>query len=64
MAIKPRRQGIQRISENEEVRSPAKTSSTIRLGKTCIGCRKYYNYLRPEEKLCTACNIRFNDLKK
>lgn len=64
MAIIPKNPGIQRISESEDTRVTANNShqSQHKTGKTCVGCRKYYNYLRATQKLCSSCELRLGTL--
>ena len=64
MVIPPRRPGIQRISEEEGTRYPSERMRDLKVGKTCLGCKKYYNYLKQVEKLCLGCKSRQQDLNK
>jgi len=53
----PKKQGFVRLSETEETRilAPEPTQNTNQLGKSCEGCKKYYDYMPPEEKYCQKC---------
>jgi aspartyl/asparaginyl-tRNA synthetase len=67
MAFKVSRpSGITRVSEKEQERSLSKeeAKNPTQIGNFCTACDKFYNYLKPEQKLCTACNSRSNIIKK
>ena len=63
MAFTPTKQSkISRISESEGCRIIEATkdlNSDKKLGKFCVACNMYFNYLRPQDKLCKCCKERY-----
>lgn len=64
MAIPPRKRGIQRLDEGDRSRPTFERLHEQKIGKTCVGCQRYFNYLHQTEKLCLGCKSRRDSLKK
>ena len=60
----PTKKGFQRLDEGVASRDFRPKEASPQNGKFCLGCNKYYSYLKPLEKLCVSCNSRYNSLNK
>jgi predicted amidophosphoribosyltransferase len=62
----PQRTGITRISENTETRetiqATASDVTSSQSGQFCMGCDKWYPYLRQAKKVCHTCANRLKTL--
>lgn len=65
MAIKPRRRGIERVSEGDQIRQIGQErQNTNKNGKFCVGCKKYFGYLKPTQSFCARCEQQVKSLRK
>lgn len=65
----PKKQGIQRVSETDNLRqletnSPNFLDDTQQKGKFCKACNKYYGYLKTSDIICKNCTCRLEMLDK
>lgn len=65
----PKKQGIQRVSETDNLRQLHDDNSRFleaneQQGKFCKACNKYFGYLKVADILCKNCDCRLDLLNK